>query len=278
MKFFAFQRQYIVSGLLAVLNVFSNLLASLIAASDWRFIAAFLAAGGIAALAYFFARPKVVDVIFQSPQSLRTPDDCMANARRGLILTMGLYQPHPASPAARLSAEQRLEAARGLDLTLLDLPHSTFGLAVEAISSHLARLEHCWLITAVSSAPDGRMSEAYLPLLEAYFTQNGGGLCHFHYGTRYNILLDDDALVTEKARDLTNRIFLEARVRFGLKDADLLCDFSGGIRSLSLGVILACLDGRRQVQYIGTHYDGLGRFSGETFPIILDYQVRVQDA
>jgi len=41
-----------------------------------------------------------------------------------------------------------------------------------------------------------------------------------------------------------------------------------------MGMILACLDRRRTLQYVGSHYDSAGNRQGDSFPILFTFAVK----
>jgi hypothetical protein len=113
-------------------------------------------------------------------------------------------------------------------------------------------------------------SRPYAPLLAAYLRQQGLK-CKFHYGQPYCISLDDDALVLSKTYDQVQHIFQQA-ARLGLNPQELVADITTGVRSMTLGMVLACLNGDQDVEFIGTHYDAQGRPVGDLFPIIFSFE------
>ena len=73
---------------------------------------------------------------------------------------------------------------------------------------------------------------------------------------------------------MVNTIYQEARERFHLQDQDIVADFTGTSKSMSMGMILACLDRRRILQYIGSHYDSAGNRQEGSFPILFTFVVK----
>jgi len=225
---------------------------------------------GLVAL-WYQSRPRPVGVTFRAPVTLRRPLDRELNARRGLIVFVSLYRPTDPARQGQSPADWLAAARRG-DYTALDLPQSNLALPIAGASSHAAKLEHCWLI-ATADSQEQVGSVAYAPILVRYL-QEAAGLrrCTFygHEDDRLAIPLDDDALVASKTRDVVNGIFRQAE-QLGLTDNDVVADFSGCPRSMALGLILACLDRNRDIQFVGTHYDEAGRPVGDLFPVLFAF-------
>jgi hypothetical protein len=230
------------------------------------FILAFLVSAWL-----WWRNPDRVGIHLQYVKTLRTETERAQHGRRGLIAFVSLYRPDRASPAAQLQPEDWQRAARDLDYEALDLPRSNLATTIEAITAHASHLEHCWLIgtTATDSQTPG--SDVYIPSLVEYLRREYDVHCEFHYSPDLAISLDDDALVFDKTIDMLRGIFRQA-VDLKLSDSDIVADFTGGIRSMTLGMILACLDGDRDIEMIGTHYGPDGRWAGPRFPIIFGFE------
>lgn len=250
------------------LNVASNVIATLVASSSWVILLIFLAAAAVAAAVYWFAKPRLVEVVMRPPKILRTQHEFEQSAYRGLIVCVSLYK-HAGSTGTRKEIEESHQAARERDYARLDFPNSNLNTILAAVRTHQTRLEHCWLISTTGSE---KGSERYTPALVRYL-QSEFPNCQFHYED-YTIPLNDDALITVKTQEMVNTIFKEAN-QHSLTDEQIIADITGGMRSISLGVTLACLDGHRKVQFMGTGYDANGNVTGTPFPIILDYEPRL---
>ncbi len=216
-------------------------------------------------------QPGRVGLNLQPPKTLRTDAEKQREARQGLVTFVSLYRPLEGSAAKSLKVEEWQRAARENNYQALDFPHSNLGQTIEAIASHASRLKHCWLIGTTSADPDRPSSQLYIPALVAYLHGKRGIQCDFHHGPQYEITLDDDALVFTKTLELMRQVFAEAQGH-GLGSRDLIADFTSGIRSLSLGMILACLDGDRDIELIGSHYGSDGNLIGAPFPIVFRFE------
>ncbi len=227
-------------------------------------------------------------------------------AKRALIVVVVLFRPQPDSPAAKLSPEDWLSLAQKLDYQSLHLDKSNLDLAIKAVQADATRLEHCWLLATASSgtppapkAPEdtevgsgARMqfllrdvgalwrpgSYDYVPVLVEYLLKNNlvSANCEFHHGTDYNLSFDvDDVSVSEETRRVVDRIFEEAK-RLGLGARDMAADISSCPRNMVLGMVLACLDEERDVQFMGTNYDANGMPVGGLVPILYTFSPRME--
>lgn len=207
-----------------------------------------------------------------TPLRLDAPDRRRRYAKRGLIVLVGLYRPQPGSPAAKLGPADWLPLAQQLDWKSLDLPRSNLNLAIEAVRAHADRLEHCWLLaTASRNGQPG--SYDYVPVLEKYLRDNAivPPDCQFHHGPEYNISFRiDDVSVSEETRRVVERVFDEAG-KLGLRPRDVAADFTSCPRNMVLGMVLACLDEERDVQFMGTDYDADGSQVGDLVPILYSF-------
>ena len=229
---------------------------------------------GLLAL-WFSARPQPTRVKIE-PVPLDTPANRLIHARRGLIAFVSLYQPKDQNQQAKPGAvvPARVAAAQKGDYEALDLENSNLATIIATIAAHAHRLEHCWLIATTTGSPD-TSSLTYLPPLIAYLKKKHGLKIQFHTGANYAIRIDrDDALITNQTRSLVNRIYEEAHA-LKLAEQDVVADFSGGYRSMTLGMILACLNKGRDIQFAGTRYDANARPTGDIFPILFNFEAEL---
>lgn len=223
---------------------------------------------GVISLIVMLKKPAGGGVVIRSPRTIRSPEEAQHYARRGFIGFVPLYTPKPGTAAAALTPEARSAAVEALDFERLQLLESNMQPTIEAILTHTSRLEHCWLLATQN--PDGGGSIRYANLLVEYL--KGRELtCQFHQGSDYTIAMDDDALILTKTYDQVRRVFEQAG-RLGLTSRDIVADITTGVRSMSLGMTLACLDGDKDVEFVGTRYDERGRPAGELFPIIFSFE------
>jgi hypothetical protein len=215
--------------------------------------------------------PARVGLILQPVKTLRTDAEKQAAARRGLIAFVSLYRPFRGSRVPSTQASDWLAAAERGDYDDLDLPNSNLAPAIEAVVTHASKLEHCWLIGTTSADAKQPGSVAYIPILETYLQQEGNVKCQFHSGPEWQLPLDDDALVFSKTLELVRKAFAEAK-ELKLAAEDLVADFTGGVRGMTLGMILGCLDSDRDIEMIGAHYGPDGTPMPPLFPAIFGFE------
>jgi hypothetical protein len=126
--------------------------------------------------------------------------------------------------------------------------------AERAINFHwrngTGKLKHCWIICTDSSlAPVNAMVDRL---------NDTGGL-QFYHGT-YNELKDDfgnqmSLLVPQDDIDdpnyfqkLVDAIYQDANSK-GLQNNEIVADYTGGTKSMTAGMVIACIDSSRQLQY-----------------------------
>jgi hypothetical protein len=211
-----------------------------------------------------------VDTAIRSPQSIRRPEDAALYARRGLVGFVSLY-----NNPGKLSPEELQGAIDTLDFAQLRLEESNLQPMLHGIRAHAGQLEHCWLIATVGQQALGSLP--YARVMAEYLRQEQGLECAFYYGEGYTVSLDDDTDVLQRTYDLlVRRVFKEAQ-RAGLSPQDLVADFTAGIRSMTLGMVLACLDKERDIEFVGTRYDLNGRMvKGDLTPIIFSFDPQLK--
>ena len=223
---------------------------------------------GLISLILSLREPFDIDVAIRSPLTIRSPHEAKLYARRGFVGFVPLYTPKPDTEAEKLSPEERLEAARALDFDRLQIEESNLWPTIQAILAHSSQLEHCWLLATRGRSVPGSLP--YAKVLAEYLRQRGMK-CKFHYGDDYVIPLDDDALVLSKTFQQVRRVFREA-IKLGIPPRDMVADITTGVRSMTLGMVLACLNGDQDIEFVGTHYNEMGRPVGDLFPLIFSFE------
>lgn len=148
---------------------------------------------------------------------------------------------------------------------IADLPHPPKGRGLifmfsreatlrEAIAYHAPELTHCWLLVtpqmrdrasrAVNQFPDVKFTP--YPLADPYDSQG----CY----------------------QTVMRIYREEARERGLDPDEVIADITGGTKPMTLGMILACLDGDYAMEHVPTAFDGTGQPTGPLPPI----QIRVR--
>ena len=171
-------------------------------------------------------------------------------AKKGLIVTVSL-------PEADIDWNQEIPSTSRLN-TLLT-----------AVKTHASSLEYIWLLA--TKGANG--SSSVLENLKDNLIRNKESLGLSNLvEIRFldPIEMSEDNQVTECVRKTVDEVFDHPPQ--GLKQSDIIADCTGGTKSISLGVILACLEENRDIQLIGSHYDPNGRPDGSTaFPMIIEF-------
>lgn len=224
---------------------------------------------GLIVIAFAISQNQQIIVRMGPAIALRTESDYKLNARKGLIYFIPSYNPVKVEKTKQLTGEQVLAAVENKDYGKLELEKSNFETAIKAITCHKSALRHCWLI-----ATGGKDGSWYLvPLFEKYLQEQQGMMeCKFHYGPDYQVSFEgDDTDVVEKTHRLIKSIFQLAIEKYNLTENDIIADITSGPRSMPLGMILACLDGTRDIEFIGTPYKN-GKPEGKLIPMIFNFE------
>lgn len=142
-----------------------------------------------------------------------------------------------------------------------------------AIKAHGSSLEHIWLL-GTADPEQGKGSGSIFEPLTEYILRNQESLgiekkVEIHH--LEPIPMNYDTQVTECARRAVDEVFDHA-ADYGLKQRDIIADCTGGTKSMTLGVILACLEEDRDIQLIGSEYKPDGWPDGATAsPMIFEY-------
>lgn len=233
-----------------------------------------LVIGVVGAVISWRQRPPGIEVMIQAPVAVITEREQAAYARRAFIGFVPIYTPNRSSQANELSPDERAQCVAELNFERLQLEQSNLAPTIKAITNHASRLEHCWLLaTSGKEAPGSR---AYAGLLAEYVKHVRGVSCQFHYDQQpdqqtLTIPLDSDEMVLAKTYRLVRAVFDEA-AGLGISPREIIADITTGFRSMTLGMVLACLDRERDVEFVGTHYDDRGQSDGSLLPIIFSFE------
>ncbi|HID61243.1 MAG TPA: hypothetical protein EYP49_00635 [Anaerolineae bacterium] len=119
----------------------------------------------------------------------------------------------------------------------------------EAIKYHRPALEHCWLLVTPEMRDQAARALDHFPDLP--FTLHP-------LGDRY-----DSQTCYETVRDIYRR---EAP-RLGIPPERVIADITGGTKPMTLGMIVACLEGDYPIEHVPTAFDTTGRPTGPLPPI-----------
>jgi CRISPR-associated protein (Cas_Cas02710) len=140
-----------------------------------------------------------------------------------------------------------------------------------SIRYHLKTLEHCWIVATERALPEvNRIIQKLIG--EGLITQQRAEAI-FHYGPNHTLKLverpyqpiefllsDRDSDNPNQVRKLINAIYADAREK-GLTESEIITDYTGGTKSLTAGVILACATPSRRLQYISQIDEGMKEVS-----------------
>ncbi len=195
-------------------------------------------------------------------------------AQRGLVLLLTPLNSFNSLQVYKSENPEKYEKAiieMDLDvLNLEDTSRSNYGHLITALKAHQTMLEHVWLICSRSKLDLTVQSLNYAPLMEKFIIERINKKIKVHYGLEYSVLLDDDSSVCRASFDLTKKIYKEAK-KLKIKTKEIITDATGGTKSISTGVILACLNKDENIQLIGTAYDDNGKPKGEPYPVVIQY-------
>lgn len=165
------------------------------------------------------------------------PEDEMPQIHRGLILLVG-----PGRPGEK---PENQSAWPSIDYHLSNKPN--------------VGLQICWLIA--TSGEKGSLPVAQS--LKEY--------CKEKRVTAYVKMLPDpfsDSQSVQNAYELVNKIYAEEIGKVGLTEAQVVADFTGGVKTTSAGMILACGD-HRPMQYMYGRKEGVA-----STPILIKFSQR----
>lgn len=116
-------------------------------------------------------------------------------------------------------------------------------------------LKHCWLICTHQSLPYAQ--KMIKKLTDTGMTQT----VEFHYGNyeledpehpeqKLNLLVPDEVVDDPNyIRKLVNCIYADAQHQ-GLEESQVIADYTGATKSMTVGIVLACTAPERQLQYV----------------------------
>ena len=124
----------------------------------------------------------------------------------------------------------------------------------EAIEYHRDALRHCWLLVTPQMQDQAQQAIHNFPGIR--FTLHS--LSH-HYNT-------------QQCYRTVQNIYAEEAPRLEIAPRRVISDITGGTKPMTMGMIVACLDGNRPIEHIPTAYDSLGRPTGPLPPIQIKAQ------
>lgn len=217
-----------------------------------------------------------IDVPLQTPLRLDSDLARERHARQAYIGFVPLFTPQKPSPALDLTRTELLDAVNNLDFDKLHMEISNFKPTIAALLVHKHKLNHVWLLTTspkTNSESELPGSFSYAKLLAEYMCQRHDmATVQFHFGVRQNISMEEDSLVMALTYQCVQVAFADA-ISLDIPAHEVVADISTGFRSMVLGMVLACLDKDRDLEFMGTHYGLNGSPTGPLYPIIYPFEV-----
>jgi len=161
--------------------------------------------------------------------------------------------------------------------------------AVEAIKHHWnngsGNLEHCWIISGGEEALSS--TDTWVEqIIQDYSIPKRV----FHFQSDYKMDADEVAsflsplVPTLKEsndpnviRKIVEAIYKDAIDKYDLEEVDIIADYTGGTKSMTAGLILACTEPSRRLEYITSEYDQDGkaiRNTSRLMEIKLSYRIK----
>lgn len=178
--------------------------------------------------------------------------------KRRLFAAFGLNKP----PEVQTHANPLKETFPGLIAVMGATPPDRESPAQRAIlhhwnQGHEPHVRHCWLICTQQSQDAAKELEKKLIDLgvsqefELYWGENYKMDDPKHPGKQLSLCVPDE-LANDPIyiQNLVNGIYADALSRYGLDESATIADFTGGTKSMSAGIILACATAARRLQYI----------------------------
>lgn len=192
------------------------------------------------------------------------------DTRRGLILLASRFDPRgelnkalpvPDSDGNRKKRSNAIDellkiAIEAQDTTFLEIENSNLNQALRAIRVHWkpqngedGLLEHIWLLSTAGSSQSAEVLALYLqnqPDFKAQIHHAG-----FEKWLEVPGKEGDNKELIERTKDTAGRIFKEAsELPFSFKAHELVADVTGGFKTMTVGLTLACLARDRDLQYV----------------------------
>jgi hypothetical protein len=229
-----------------------------------------LAAGAFGVALWFIRKRRTIAPVqirvrkIVGPESRRTTPEVLIATYTGYELPPGM------------DADEFSEALQKNDLSRLPVHEGIkgIGLTVRAIKAY-PTLKRVYLITTTSQ--QGRSSLDSVGLLRTWLSSSTGQAgVEVLAGEEYSVLLDEDDDVADASYRVTKSILesLKREGKYKPAGSRILVDVTGGVRSMSVGTLLACIRPDQDVQLVGVPYDVTGKPDhGRAFPMVIGFKV-----
>jgi len=124
----------------------------------------------------------------------------------------------------------------------------------EAIQYHQPALQHCWLLVTPEMQPQAQAAMGHFP------------------NVRFAIHPIPDRYNTQACYQDVRHIYERDALRLGIAPQEIIADITGGTKPMTMGMIVASLEGGFAIEHVPTAYDVAGRPTGPLPPI----EIRVQ--
>ena len=120
----------------------------------------------------------------------------------------------------------------------------------EAIAHHRPHLAHCWLLTT-----------------PARQEQAAAAVEKFSPDPTFTLHALQDLFDSQGCYQVVAHIYRQEAPRLGIAPGEVIADITGGTKPMTLGMILACLEGDHPIEHVPTAYDATGRATRPLPPI-----------
>jgi len=128
---------------------------------------------------------------------------------------------------------------------------------LEAIRYHEDELKCCWLIVTQEVKDRGVVENVRKQAPEIHFEERG---------------LQDEYDARE-CYAIVRGIYQDDVARFGLKPKDVIADITGGTKPMTMGMVLACIEGEYPVEHVPAVYDEELKAQKPLEPIEISYDI-----
>ncbi len=151
----------------------------------------------------------------------------------GLILNLSTYRPFNKQAFAEAA---QLTSSWGEPNARVRAFQSNWGPVIVAVEHHTDILRHCWLMCSPQARPDFLTAESLI-----------GRLCPS--AACHPVDIEDPSSIVE-VQEKTEAIYRHLGPELDLKPYEITADITGGLSSMTGGIVLATLDGERTIEYL----------------------------
>lgn len=124
----------------------------------------------------------------------------------------------------------------------------------EAIRYHQPALEHCWLLVTPEMQDPASQAISHFPDL------------------RFTLHPLSDRYDSQACYRIVHDIYRHEAPRLGIPPEHVISDITGGTKPMTVGMLLACLEGDYPIEHVPTAFDASGRPTGPLPPIQITVQ------